>query len=90
MKFRLNNGYLMIGIGVCFLLASLSIDKFITFALFDLFHFGELVRMLGVGFIGGYIGYKTGLKDALKTRSNKKNKKRNVKKDTAEKSESVI
>ena len=81
MKFRINNGYFMLGIGACFFLASLSIDKFIAFELFDLFNFGELVRMLGIGFIGGYIGYKTGFKDALKNRSKRKNNKRKSNKD---------
>lgn len=79
---RINNGYLMLGVGACFLLASLTIDKFVTFNLLDMFHFGELVRMLGVGFIGSYLGYKTGFKDGLKNKSKKgKSKSRNNKKD---------
>ncbi len=73
---RINNGYLMLGVGVCFLVASLSIDKFITFELLDMFNFGELIRMLGIGFISGYVGYRTGIKDTLKNKSGKSKRNR--------------
>ena len=76
-----NNGVLMVLVGICFVVGSLSIDKFVKFQLLDMYSLGWLFQLLGAGFIMGWVGYRSGVKDTLsKYKINTSNKRSKVRK----------